>query len=266
MKLYRVKILDKEFNLSTDDLYLENVRVFESYMVSLFKSLITKNDIVLDVGANIGCTALLFSQLAHKVFAFEPCPSTFYYLSDNIIMSNQTNINTFNIGLGNKEEYVSLTYNSDNRSGGFVSNKLQASKGHITEQVKIRTLDNVHAEFGFNKIDFIKIDVEGFEKHVLMGAKNAIQEFKPTVVLELNHWCLNAFQRICVPDFFDYLKSIFPILYAIDNLNYLNIYDSSDAYTIMYRHIIHRRFNNIVCCFDESKLSSFKNIFTYREN
>jgi hypothetical protein len=55
----------------------------------------------------------------------------------------------------------------------------------------------------------IKLDVEGFEMSAINDARNVIELRKPIVVMELNHWCLNAFQRICVLDFFDYLRGYF---------------------------------------------------------
>ena len=45
-------------------------------MVRLFSKLIRLTDVVLDIGANIGCTSLLFGQLASRVLSFEPSPST----------------------------------------------------------------------------------------------------------------------------------------------------------------------------------------------
>jgi hypothetical protein len=63
--------------------------------------------------------------------------------------------------------------------------------------------------------------------------------YRPIVVLELNHWCLNAFQRTSLPDFFDYLRSVFPVLLGSRwQSNYLNLHDdSNDTYIVMYHHI-----------------------------
>lgn len=53
-------------------------------MVQLFRALIDSSDTVVDIGANIGLTSILFSGLASNVFSFEPSPSTYNILSENI--------------------------------------------------------------------------------------------------------------------------------------------------------------------------------------
>ena len=115
-----------------------------------------------------------------------------------------------------------------------------------------------------SRIDFIKIDVEGFEGHVLRGAVQTLSAFKPVVVLELNHWCLNAFQRTSIPDFFDFLRSQFPILLAVDGIHYLDLYDESESYIVMYHHIVHMRFPNIVAAFSENRLRMFRELYQHQ--
>ncbi len=113
------------------------------------------------------------------------------------------------------------------------------------------------------QIDFIKIDVEGFEGHVLRGARQTLLSNKPVVVLELNHWCLNAFQRTSIPDFFDFLRSIFPVLLAVDGSSYMDLHNDSDSYIVMYHHIMQMRFLNIVAGFDETRLGQFKSLYKH---
>ncbi len=73
-------------------------------MVELYRTLIGPDDVVVDIGANIGMTAILFSSLAHKVIAFEPSPSTYRILSENLSKAKVTNVETMNLGLGTKPE------------------------------------------------------------------------------------------------------------------------------------------------------------------
>jgi len=78
------------------------------------------------------------------------------------------------------------------------------------------------------------------------------------VVLELNHWCLNAFQRTSIPDFLDLLRSMFPILLAVDGSNYMDLHDTSESYIVMYNHILHMRFPNILAAFEEGQLGGIQ--------
>jgi len=134
---------------------------------------------------------------------------------------------------------------------------MKTSIGHSTESIRIRTLDEVERELDLPGIDFIKIDVEGFEKSVIAGGRDVIDRFKPIVVLELNHWCLNVFQRICVPDFLDYLRTIFPVLLAIDGTSFLDLHDESESYIVMYHHINHLKYRNLLGAFHADQLDVF---------
>jgi FkbM family methyltransferase len=242
----RIKIIDKEFILFSDDDYLLEVgSEFEPKMTELFQLLINSSDNVLDIGANIGCTTLLFSQIASKVDAFEPCATTFAFLEKNIKLSGRKNISLHNVGLGKFDEKLTLTYAKDYRAGGFISNKTQANADHLIEDVQIKIGDSFVKE----KINFIKVDVEGFEIDVIEGLQDTLQLNRPVVVLELNHWCLNALQRTSVPDFFDFLLKTFPIVLAIDGRHYSDLKDASNRYNVMHHHILNFRYPNIVCAY-----------------
>jgi len=252
-KSSRIKIGNETYTIMSDDDYLLHIgHVFEPDMCRLFLSVLEKNHTVLDIGANIGCTSILFGQTAKEVISFEPSPTTFKYLELNINNSGLTNVKLHNVGLGSTDENLTLTFAPNNRSGGFVSNQTQASAGHNVENISIKNGD---AYIKDTHVDFMKIDVEGFEMNVLQGLANMIQKNKPIVVAELNHWCLNAFQRISIPDYFDYLLSIFPILYAVDDDKYADLRDAGERYAVMYHHINYSRFPNIVGAFEAGQVS-----------
>lgn len=259
-----IDIGGNKYNITSDDDYLEYIRHgFEPEMVKLFKVLANNSETILDIGANIGCTAILFGELSKNVYAFEPSPTTFTFLEKNILKSEIKNIFPLNAGLGAERGESTLTFPPTFRAGGFVSNQTQASVGHTVEKIVIRQLDEVVNSLDLQAIDFIKIDVEGFEGHVLRGAKKTLSSHRPVVVLELNHWCLNAFQRTSIPDFFDLLRSIFPILLAVDGSSYMSLHDENDSYSVMYQHIVHMRFPNIVAGFDESRIDQFRSIYEH---
>lgn len=195
------------------------------------------------------------SQLADQVYAFEPSPSTYALLRKNVDAA--TNVFTHNIGIGDAQGESELTFAPNNRSGGFVSDKTSASTGHVVEKISIDTLDDTVRRLKLKGVDFIKIDVEGFEAHVIKGAQETLSSYRPVVALELNHWCLNAFQRTSVPEFFDYLRSVFPILYAIQGDGYMDLHDPSESYIVMYWHILHMKYLTLVGAFHDGDLEKF---------
>src|SRR5262245_15455711 len=170
-----IRIGDSIYFLSSDDNYLDAMGDnFEPHMVELFRALIGPDDIVADIGANIGLTAILFSSFAHKVFAFEPSPTTYSILLDNLAKANVTNVEPINLGLGTKRESLTITFARNNRSGGYVSNKIRPNKDHVTEEIQLDTLDRYFADCEI-KPNFLKIDVEGFEQNVIEGGRKYLE-------------------------------------------------------------------------------------------
>jgi FkbM family methyltransferase len=216
----------------------------------------------LDIGANIGATSLLLGQIAKSVVSFEAAPSTFRFLEQNVKASNLANVTLVNVGLGSKRQVMQITIAPSNRSGAYISNKTEASAGHIQENVQIETLDGF-LEAGAH-VDFIKLDVEGFELEVLKGANEVLRSSRPTVMLEMNHWCLNAFQRISLPEFIEFLTDLFPIVVAVEGDTYLDLRDPGQRYIVMYKHIVEGfKYIDVVCSFEESRIAAFRQAFSH---
>jgi FkbM family methyltransferase len=258
-----VYIDGRSYRLTSDDLYLESMGPeFEPDMIELFKALIVSSDIVADIGANIGMTSIFFSTKVKQVFAFEASSSTFNILQHNVSNGSFLNLEVLNVGLGDKDETQTITFAESNRSGGFISDTTSISSGHITETVVLKTLDNLILSNTIEPPSFLKIDVEGFELKVLQGGNTFLRETKPTVVLELNHFCLNVLHRITVPDFLDSLRQIFPFLFAVDtdNCSVMDLNDAEESYEVMYQHVLHFRFPNIVAGFSPEIEQKLRNL------
>jgi len=218
---------------------------------------LTPESVVIDVGANIGCTSIFFGACARRVIAFEPSPSTFEFLSRNVARAGVGSIDLYNHALGSQAKASQLTFARTNRAGGFVSERTATSAGHVTESISILRMDDVVRDLSLEAVDLVKIDVEGFEQSVLEGGRETLGRFRPIVALELNHWCLNAFHRICVPDFLDYLCATFPLLLAVEDDRYLDVHDPAERYIVMYHHINHFRYTNLVGAFSVERLAAF---------
>lgn len=241
-----IDILQRSYTVVTDDHYLEPMQGnWEPVTARILECLAYGT--VLDVGANIGMTTLLHSRLADQVHAFEPSPTTFALLEENIRTADCDNVTLHNFGLGRERGAFELTYAPDNRSGAYVSDGLKASEGHTTEMIRIETIDGFLEQGGTQAVDVLKIDVEGFELNVLRGGEGALARFRPAVVLEMNHWCLNAFRRISVPDFLDVLLDTFPIVLAVQDDHHLDVRQTANRYVIMHHHILKFWYQTLVC-------------------
>lgn len=252
-----VRIAGRRWRISGDDKYASSLgEVFEPDLVALLAVMCDEGAQIVDVGANIGCTALALSQIAGdsgRVVAIEPVPRTFSHLSRNV--RDVPNIFLQNFALGGISGTVTMQGNDNNLSGAFVADQFKTNhSGHFTVNVPVRTIDEAIQSFGIDRLDFIKIDVEGFELDVLEGATESLRRYKPRVVLEMNHFCLNQFRRITIPEFRERLLAIFPHAYAVDGAEYLDFTDEKEAYTISYRHLVNMRYSNIAAGFDKTDL------------
>lgn len=141
--------------------------------------LIKPGMIILDIGANIGETALEFGRRTGKsghVYAFEPFPSTFQHLQKHLQWNKQENVTAVQLGIADHPGTLKLENNPNNTAGNRVST--------TGSDVQVTTLDAYVSEKQCGKIDFIKIDVEGFELHVLRGAQEVLRRDKPILFVE----------------------------------------------------------------------------------
>ncbi|MEO6188021.1 MAG: FkbM family methyltransferase [Ginsengibacter sp.] len=161
----------------------------EPAQIVLFNA-VTPGMTILDIGANIGATTLNFAKKTGqhgKVFSFEPSPYNFKKAMENISLNSLENINLINKGLGNEKKSAFL-YNVNTTNNGMQRLLQQEPQKDSYEKttVEIDTLDNCMSELDIPSPSLIKIDVEGFEYNVLLGARETLLRHKPTMFIELD--------------------------------------------------------------------------------
>lgn len=154
-----------------------NIYVDKAYRVKddfVIKKHLKKGGVAIDVGANIGSLTLLMSKIVDSngtVLSFEPSKTFFSYLVKNININKLKNVSVHNIALGAEKGELYLNEENEDDTTFFVEQKKTSNKSFSTE---IDTLDNFTRNF--LKIDFLKIDVEGFELDVLLGAGETLKK------------------------------------------------------------------------------------------
>lgn len=143
--------------------------------------------IILDIGTNFGLYSL---TLAHqfpksKIYSFEPFHLNFNTFKKNISLNSLDNITAIKKAVGNKNDTITLYYDESNQNLGMVS-AIPNGNTTTSEQVDLITIDTFIEQNNLSNIDFIKIDVEGFELDVLEGMKKSLQHFSPILLLEIN--------------------------------------------------------------------------------
>ena len=157
---------------------------FEEMMFLLH--LLRAGDLFCDVGANIGSYTILASAVIKaRTLSFEPVPSTFLHLKDNVnINSVDSRVELFNCGLGNQRGLLHFTRDLDTVNHVMTDDEIG---GQVAIEVEIKTLDQVLE--GRAPL-LIKMDVEGFELSVLKGATKTIEnpDLK-AIIIEINGAC-----------------------------------------------------------------------------
>jgi len=190
-------------------LELETNPVWESKESDFIVNNIKEADVFIDVGANIGYFSMLAAkQKVKKILAFEPVPKTFDMLTLNIRHNNFNDIiKAFNIALGSKEHVVKCI------SSLGPKNHIEYQKNNIhtglsTIDIKISTLDRLlKDEKEVKSVDFIKIDVEGYEYEFLQGARETIGVFKPMILMEIEEHRLAKYNA-SAQQVFDFLSDL----------------------------------------------------------
>ena len=151
--------------------------VSEPELFAFYEGFLKPGMTVVDAGANIGLHTLFFAKRVGpegRVYAFEPGQSAFDRLQSHVKRNQLTNIRCLHCALGASEGVVSITENRQDNSRNFVVEFSSGATG--TKNVVLRSLDQVLKEEGVARIDFLKIDVEGFEPQVLEGASNYLRQ------------------------------------------------------------------------------------------
>lgn len=171
-------------SLMTPYVLLEQEDWFESE-IEFIRRLLKPGMKVIDVGANYGCYALTAAKIVGIqgcVLAFEPASKTAAYLKRSIELNLFVNIKLLQCALSDHagEAMLSISENAE-------LNTLQQTASDNSESVRLRTLDECYTESGLGSIDFFKLDAEGEEIKILVGADKFLKQQSPLIMFELKH-------------------------------------------------------------------------------
>jgi FkbM family methyltransferase len=182
-------------------------QVWEPHISKFFERNLTKDSILVDVGSNYGWHSINSNSLCKEIYSFEPQKLIHDLQLSSITKNNISNIRLYNCGIGNVNEtkhMLPINYESSVNIGDL-------SVGEGGEEIEIKTLDTVIP----NGFDFMKIDVQGYEKFVLEGGINNLINYKPTIVIEVEEHQLRRFGYGCT-ELFDMIKNLGYVIYFLD--------------------------------------------------
>ncbi|MGY5142912.1 MAG: FkbM family methyltransferase [Candidatus Nitrosopumilus sp. bin_32a] len=216
-------------------------KTHEPLSTKLFEEFLKPGMVCMDVGSNIGYYVCLESKIIGKegkIIAIEPSPLNFKYLQKNVELQEKSNIELYNFACGDKDGEINFSVSNRSNWSRVVSDDLvDAPPDAIIETVTIpiKKIDSFIDEKLIDKLDFVRMDVEGYEKNILQGMKQSLQKFKPLIQLEMHLFIMGEDATGSLFDFFSdlgYRVSYYvpremdvPIL---GNMNDVKIYSFDD--------------------------------------
>ncbi|GAA4318171.1 FkbM family methyltransferase [Compostibacter hankyongensis] len=147
---------------------------------------VQEGDTVLDIGSNLGEVLLNFARRTGKngrVYGFEPHPVTFNKLKRNVELNPFSCISLFNLGLSDRKGSFSMAVPDERNTG--MNRILPEGEAPGSLRVDTEKLDDFVLAQELDRVDLIKIDVEGFELFVLRGGEATLRRFRPRLFIEL---------------------------------------------------------------------------------
>lgn len=216
----------RQYYIYRDDKFFQqriaNAGPYQKRNLIALRRLVPHARTILDIGMNIGMNTVEYSTFADEVHGFEPTPQTYDMAKRAIDLNrNQTatknwfekwdpNANmtctgkmyAYQVGIGAASGYLDILIKKDNAGQNHIDNidvPTRTGKQRVRRvepekvNVPIKTID----EYGFDAVDIIKIDTEGYEYPVLLGAEKTIDTHRPIVQVEMDDSHTQRFGTTC---------------------------------------------------------------------
>lgn len=187
-----IQYLENDYYIATA---LKNDIVWEEgLIIEHLQKYIKESNVILDIGAHVGCHSLVYSKLNNdcKIHCFEMQSILYSLLKKNIAANHLHNVEAFHCAIGDAIRMVTIAESITdgpnaneiyNYNDGKEYNFGGISIGPGSEECLMISIDSLQ----LNACDFIKLDVEGFEYFVIKGGIETIAMFKPVIFYEENH-------------------------------------------------------------------------------
>lgn len=147
-------------------------------------------DVCFDCGANYGCVTYLMSKMVGergRIISFEPDPANYEMLRKNAEQLGLKNVTLVNKALWDKKTF--LKFNAEGSLGGGLVTTVNRGQSMLKQQISIETttLEEVMNDLQLQRLDFVKMDIEGAELEVLQSASNFLARRKTRLAVASEH-------------------------------------------------------------------------------
>ena len=183
--------------------------LYQRELAALLRRRLRSNAVCVDGGAHIGVISVLLASLcpAGRIYAFEPVPETSAYLEHNLEANGITNVTVERLALYREDGEIALAFDESYPGGSHIGEgKCRVTTARLDSWVQSRDLD---------RLDLLKLDVEGAEPAVLDGAEETLRRFQPLTVVECNPVALPRLGGTSYRQLFLRLEGLFPVVALI---------------------------------------------------
>jgi FkbM family methyltransferase len=195
------------YGLPGDDQYFANINDdHEPEFFTVCRRFVVEDSVCIDIGANIGVKTLQLSRHANRgrVIAVEAGKRISECLLANVEANGLKNVDVLNAAIGDRTIEVKFHENF--------------GLGHVSAEgttVPMMTLDDLARRFSLDRIDFIKIDVEGYEYPILRSSLDLLNQYGSLIYFEFNSWAQVAYFDTSPKGFMDWLFNNFAYLFLV---------------------------------------------------
>ena len=187
---FKMSVLSNDPLGTSSELLIFNTH--EPVSTKIISSKLKKGMTCLDIGGNIGYYVLLESKYVGSkgnIIAIEPSPLNFECLKKNLTSLNLKNVQAYNIAAGENDGITKfLIYEGAGNSCMVLPDDEKPKWPGNIISIPIKKMDSFLEEKKIDKIDFLRMDVEGYEKKVINGLNKTIRKFKPIIYMELHQY------------------------------------------------------------------------------
>lgn len=221
----------------------DNYGEYSEKQIGLIKNFIKEDDVIYDIGANIGSFTILFARSVPKgfVFAFEPERHNFYSLCGNITINNISNVYCYQYAIGNISGSIfvpELDHEQIFNHNDINLNKKYDCNGYNSI---LTTIDSIKS----NKCNLIKINNCGMEINALQGGLETINANKPYIFIN-NH------NQDFSNEIIEFIKSLKYKIYFLKE----NLFNPSNFYQNKENIFLANKYNNLFCHPEELKIEN----------
>tara|TARA_B100000900_G_scaffold70796_1_gene56114 strand:- start:999 stop:1736 length:738 start_codon:yes stop_codon:yes gene_type:complete len=192
---------------------------YHSDKINIIKQLMPRPEVVIDVGAHAGQVSKMISRAFSKkvkIIAIEPGLYARFILRLSIFFNRLNNIDVLPFAVSDEQGFSFLNIPEKRKNSlGFGLSHMSNNHEDFTDRnfkthydyVSVTTIDKIVNDLELQSVDFIKIDIEGFEYKALLGANETLKKYKPIIYIELQRHSL-ARNDDSLDDLYKFLRDL----------------------------------------------------------